>query len=300
MQSSLRTEQANRNFGGQLGAAEFAYGKEDFTRIANLLRSETGIDLAENKAPLVYSRLAKRLRKLGIPSFLDYYKHIASDAGRDERNEMFAALTTNVTRFFREPHHFEHLRQVALPPLLDAAKKGARVRIWSSASSSGEEPYSIALEVLSLMPDVQRYDVKILATDINPDMVATGKAGVYPAAGAEDIPAKLMQRWFQKGLENSEEAIKASAELRSLVTFRELNLIGDWPMKGPFQIIFCRNVVIYFNEQTKSEIWRRLADLISEGGYLYSGHSERVTGPAASALSIDGVTIYRKTRNSER
>ena len=300
MPSSLRAERSSTSPSGQYGAAEFAYGAEDFKRIANLLRAETGIDLADNKAPLVYSRLAKRLRKLGIPSFVDYYKHITSDAGREERNEMFAALTTNVTRFFREPHHFEHLRQVALPPLLEAAKQGARIRLWSAASSSGEEPYSIALELLSLMPDVQRYDVKILATDINADMVATGQRGVYSAAEADDIPSNMMKRWFQNGAEGSQSVIKASTELRSLISFRELNLISDWPMKGPFQIIFCRNVVIYFNEQTKTEIWRRLAGLISDGGYLYSGHSERVTGPAASVMAIDGVTIYRKTGKSER
>ena len=298
MQTSTRTESSSMTERAPTGPVEFAYGDNDFRRIADLLRNETGIDLAENKAPLVYSRLAKRLRKLGIPSFMDYYKHVASEAGRDERNEMFAALTTNVTRFFREPHHFEHLRQVALPPLLEAAKKGARIRVWSSASSSGEEPYSIALEVLSLMPDAERYDIKILATDINPEMIATGKNGVYPAEDTDDIPPQMMQRWFQKGTEGSKNIVRASSRLRSLITFRELNLIGAWPMKGPFQIIFCRNVVIYFNEQMKSEIWRRLADLISDGGYLYSGHSERVTGPAAAAVTIDGVTIYRKTGNT--
>ncbi len=277
------------------GVAEFAYGAEDFNRIATLLRSETGIDLAENKSPLVYSRLVKRLRKLEIPSFVDYYAYVSSDAGRSERTEMCAALTTNVTRFFRESHHFDHLRSVVLNPLLAAAREGARIRLWSAACSSGEEPYSIASEILSLMPDVAKYDVKILATDINSDMVQKGKDGVYPASDVNDIPSEMRRRWWKDDTVAGKPVVKAAPELKSLISFRELNLIGQWPMKGPFQVIFCRNVVIYFDEPTKAEVWRRLVGLLSHNGYIYSGHSERISGPAASILKMDGGTIYQKT-----
>ena len=276
------------------GEGEFPYSKEDFNRIAALLRDKTGIDLAESKSPLVYSRLTKRLRKLNIGSFVDYYKYVSSEAGAQERTEMFAALTTNVTRFFREPHHFEHLRKVALPPLLQAAKSGARIRIWSAACSSGEEPYSIAMEVLSQMPDAANYDVKILATDINSDMTARGRKGEYPASEVNDIPAEMRRRWLQQDGTTSSGIVRAAPELTSLISFRELNLIERWPVKGPFQIIFCRNVVIYFNEQTKSEVWRRLVELMSGGGFIYSGHSERISGPAAAHLNMQGVTIYQK------
>ena len=284
-----------KRMGTPKSAAEFSYVESDFNRIATLLRKETGIDLAENKSPLVYSRLVKRLRKLNIASFLDYYDFVVSDAGASERTEMCAALTTNVTRFFREPHHFDHLRTVALKPLLAAAREGARIRLWSAACSSGEEPYSIALEVLSLMPDAARYDIKILATDINSDMTAKGRKGVYPAADVTDIPAEMRRRWWKDDTDAGKAIVRAVPELKSLISFRELNLIGQWPMKGPFQIIFCRNVVIYFDEPTKAEVWRRLVSLMSDNGYIYSGHSERISGPAASILTMDGGTIYQKS-----
>jgi chemotaxis protein methyltransferase CheR len=266
---------------------------QDFSQIAAMLHSDTGIHLPESKTSLVYSRLAKRLRALGLQSFRDYCALIATSEGADERQQMIAALTTNVTRFFREPHHFEHLKQVLLPPLIAAARRNEKIRIWSAGCSSGQEPYSIALTILSMMPDAAKFDVKVLASDIDPNMIVAGRAGVYGDEALSAVPAALRQRWFTPQSAEGGKSWSANDELRELVAFRELNLIGSWPMHGKFHAIFCRNVVIYFDMETQSKIWSRFVPLMSAGALLYIGHSERLTGPAAAAFSNEGVTAYR-------
>lgn len=282
--------------GRGLAPGEFVLTRADFRQIAAMLHAEAGIYLPETKAALVYSRLAKRLRALGLASFRDYCALVAGRDGVDERQQMLAALTTNVTRFFREPHHFEHLRTQVLPTLLRAARQGERVRLWSAACSSGQEPYSIALTVLSLMPDAGRYDVKILATDIDANMLAEGERGVYAEAVLEAVPAKLRARWFAPSggaRRGDSKAFCVDESLRGLVSFRELNLIGAWPMKGPFQAIFCRNVAIYFDDETQARLWSRFAPMLDAGGRLYIGHSERIVGAAADLFESEGVTAYR-------
>ena len=272
---------------------EFPLAAEDFSRIAAILSAEAGIALPDSKAALVSSRLAKRLRALGLRSFHDYRRLLDAPGSHDERREMLAALTTNVTRFFREPHHFEHLRTVLLPPLLAAARRGGRVRIWSAAASSGPEPYSIALEVLEQMPDAHEHDVRVLATDIDPNMVSAGRAGTYAPAMLEPVPPEMLRRWFEPA-EGGTGTMRAGAALRSLVSFRELNLIGTWPMRGHFDAVFCRNVVIYFDETTQVRLWSRMAPLILPGGMLYIGHSERLAGEAAARFRTETITAYRR------
>lgn len=290
--SSLSPAEAPKARKAPLVPGEFLLTAEDFKRIASMLHSETGIHLTEAKVALVYSRLAKRLRALGLESFRDYCELVTGSEGLDERQQMICALTTNVTKFFREPHHFEHLKTRVLPPLLDAAKRGGRVRIWSAACSDGQEPYSIALTVLSLMPDANNYDIKILATDIDTKMLAHGRNGVYDSNALSQVPADLRSRWFVKTEGNRQ--FGACEELRDLVAFKELNLIGQWPLKGPFQAIFCRNVVIYFEEQTQAKIWSRFVPLLAPKGVLYIGHSERVSGPATTSFGNAGITTYQK------
>jgi chemotaxis protein methyltransferase CheR len=289
MTVELRSKDSQR----QLVEGEFLFTEEDFARIAKMLHDDAGIYLPEVKATLVYSRLAKRLRALGLQSFRDYCAILTEDGGGGERQQMLAALTTNVTRFFREPHHFEHLKARVLPPLLDHARKGGRVRLWSAACSTGPEPYSMALTVLSLMPEAAQHDVRILATDIDPNVVAEGRRGVYRADAVGPIPNDLRARWMQRISQDGELAWSAGEEMRKLVAFRELNLIGAWPMKGPFDVIFCRNVVIYFEEETQARVWSRFRPLLTREGRLYIGHSERVNGAAASAFVSDGLTTYR-------
>lgn len=273
----------------QLVDGEFQFTADDFRTIAATLHAAAGIALPESKATLVYSRLAKRLRALGLESFREYCKLVTGAEGLDERQQMIVALTTNVTRFFREPHHFEHLKEKVLPPLLAAAKRGGSVRIWSAACSNGQEPYSIALTILSLMPDAPNYDVKILATDIDTQMLAEARAGVYSSQIVAAVPGDLRARWFEREGEN----LRVAEPVRQLVTFNELNLIGDWPMRRQFQAIFCRNVVIYFEEETQSKVFSRFLPLMSPDARLYIGHSERVCGDAAARMETDGVTTYR-------
>jgi chemotaxis protein methyltransferase CheR len=278
----------------RLVEGEFVFTEEDFDQIAKMLHSDAGIALSDSKATLVYSRLAKRLRVLGLESFREYCAYLTeAGSGAGERQQMLAALTTNVTRFFREPHHFEHLKAEVLPPLLDKARAGGRVRFWSAGCSTGPEPYSIALTILSMMPDAAKYDIRILASDIDPNVVAEAKRGVYRADAAEPIPADLRQQWMQREQKDGQPFWSAGEEMRALIAFRELNLIGDWPMNGKFDAIFCRNVVIYFEEDTQSRIWSRFLPLLTPQGRLFIGHSERLSGPAQAAFVSDALTTYR-------
>ena len=267
---------------------EFVFTAEDFRRIAATLHAEAGIALQESKATLVYSRLAKRLRALGLESFRDYCALIADAKGADELQKMIAALTTNVTRFYREPHHFEHLKQKVLPPLLDRARKGGAVRIWSAGCSNGQEPYTIALTILQMAPEAADWDVRILATDIDTNMLAEGRAGFYSDSVMSAVPADLRARWFER----EDGGWRATEPLRRLVQFNELNLMGDWPMRRRYDAIFCRNVVIYFEEETQARVFSRFVPLMQPGARLYIGHSERLCGPAADQLGSDGVTTY--------
>jgi len=270
---------------------EFLFTNEDFGAIARMLYDDAGIALTESKASLVYSRLAKRLRALGLESFRDYCHLVAGSEGLGERQNMLAALTTNVTRFFREPHHFEHLKTKILPELVSRAKARGRVRLWSAGCSTGQEPYSIALTVLDLLPDAANYDLRILATDIDPNVVATGRAAVYSDEAVQPVPAALRDRWMVRVKDGGRDAWGCGDEMRRLVAFRELNLMGNWPMKGTFDVIFCRNVVIYFDEPTQARIWSRFAPLLNPGGRLYVGHSERVGD--TTRFETDGLTTYR-------
>jgi len=270
--------------------AEFVLSRRNFENIAGLLRAESGIHLPEAKAMLVYSRLAKRLRLSGCPDFDTYWALIESPAGAQERQMMFAALTTNVTRFFREPHHFDHLKKSVLPALVATARAGGRVRLWSSACSTGEEPYSIAFTLLEMLPEAARLDVKILATDIDPVVVATARAGIYRADVQSVVPAQLRDKWLER--ERSDGSWHVRDEVKALITFNQLNLIGAWPIKGPFDVIFCRNVVIYFEDETQAHVWGRFHKMLAPGGRLYVGHSERVD---VAGYASDGLTVYRKT-----
>jgi len=272
---------------------EFVFTAEDFRHIAQILHSHAGIALNEGKAALVYSRLAKRLRVLGLQSFRDYCALVQGVNGVDERQAMTAALTTNVTRFFREPHHFDHLRDEVMPVLAERARRGGRVRLWSAACSNGQEPYSMAMTVLAALPEANELDVRILASDIDPNMVAEGVAGIYSEEALDAAPPMLRHRFFEKAPAHGRDRLSANTALRQLVSFRELNLIGDWPMRGKFDVIFCRNVVIYFDDATQERIWKRFTPLMAPDATLYIGHSERVSGPASAQLRTSGLTTYR-------
>jgi chemotaxis protein methyltransferase CheR len=274
-----------------VAAGEFGFDNSDFEFIAAAIYEDAGIHLPATKANLVYSRLAKRLRALGLENFRDYCTLVGSESGAAERAQMIAALTTNVTRFFREPHHFDHLRDNLLTPAVKDIRGGSRLRIWSAGCSSGQEPYSIALTILGALPDARSYNVRILATDINPHVLETAKRGVYPVEELTSVPQDLRRSWMEAVGSGSSRLDEGP---RALITFRQLNLIGSWPMRGPFDAIFCRNVVIYFDEKTQMRMLNRMSSLLRPGGYLYLGHSERLIGPAEALFKVDGTTVYRK------
>lgn len=265
-------------------------GMAEFRTIADLVHRETGIHLPDIKRTMVEGRLARRLRLLGLPDFAAYLDLVGGRGGAEERSRMIAALTTNVTRFNREPHHFDALREGILPALAPAVRRGGRLRIWSAACSSGEEPCSIALAILAVMPDAPRLDVRVLATDINAEMVARGRAGVFPSAALADVAPAERTRLF----EPAEGGWRAGPEIAGLLSFRVLNLIGDWPMRGRFDAIFCRNVAIYFDAPTQMRLWERLAALVPAGGHLFIGHSERLAGPAERMFRPVGTTMYQR------
>lgn len=276
-----------------LASGEYPLTRRDLNEIAAMIYSDAGIALNDSKASLVYSRLSKHIRNLGLSGFRAYCQLVASQEGAGERREMLSHLTTNFTRFFRENHHFEHLRDEVLPGLVQRAKSGGRVRIWSAASSDGQEPYSIALTVFQAFPNVLDYDFKILATDIDPKILAIARQGAYDEQALETVSPAIRKQWFKEVEINGRRKFQVDERLKRLITYNELNLMAQWPFKGKFDVIFCRNVVIYFDEPTQMRIWTRFSDLLPVGGHLYIGHSERVSGDSKNDFDNIGITTYR-------
>jgi len=278
----------SRNAAGgeaQLGSTEFA-------AIAAIMQREARIHLTEAKLTLVHSRLSRRLRENGLTSFRDYVACVERDAV--ERRAMVIALTTNHTHFFREAHHFDHLRSVLMPRLKERARSQG-VRIWSAGCSSGEEVYTIAMCMLGRdradAAWMKGNDVRLLATDISTPVVETAQRGIYAAAARDSIPEPYHSTWLRPHASGFEMA----AEAKALVTARTLNLFETWPMRQHYDAIFCRNVMIYFDDDAKAELEARLAERLAPGGFLYIGHSERLIAPAKLGMNVCGQTIYQKT-----
>ena len=268
-------------------------GTTEFREVAEILRAEARISLGEAKINLVQSRLARRLRESGLTDFSAYLRLVRKDDA--ERARMVTALTTNHTLFFRENHHFDHLRAEVMPELKARAGAGQPVRLWSAGCSSGEEVYSMAMVLAGTSrADAHwlRGDVRLLATDLSLPMVeAVGRAR-YPALGADQIPLPYRAAWLHN--EGAEVAIDPA--LRALVTARGLNLFAPWPFAGQFDVIFCRNVMIYFDADARAELEQRLVAQLRPGGTLYIGHSERLSSAAAAATTCCGQTIYQKPK----
>lgn len=267
-----------------------------FSFIARIARAEAGLELPETKAPMVFSRLAKRIRSLKLSGPEEYCSLLSSDRGAEEIGELITVLTTNVTSFFREKYHFEYLRNEILPDLCSQALRGGRVRLWSAGCSTGQEAYCLALETLECMPKAAQTDFKILATDIDNSVLAMARAGIY----AENIMAGVskiqLNRYFQPSASEptGQNAWRAGDALRSIVSFRQLNLVKPWPISGKFQVIFCRNVIIYFGSETQRELAKGFSAHCSAGGHLFLGHSERLENPLALGFHPVGTTTYRK------
>ncbi|GAB5349281.1 CheR family methyltransferase [Alteriqipengyuania sp. 357] len=271
---------------------EVRLDQRDFAKVAAIVDREARIALQPTKATLVFSRLSRRLREHGLSSFRDYLTLVEADAV--ERAAMVEALTTNHTHFFRESHHFDHFRESVLGELQERVRAGHSVRLWSAGCSSGEEVYSLIMCMLGTSRSEARWavdgDVKVLATDLSARVVAAAQKAVYSEATVKPIPDAYRRQWLRE--EGADFAVVDDA--RRFVTARELNLFGEWPMRQQYDVIFCRNVMIYFDDAATSELISRFSRLLRPGGYLYIGHSERLIGPGAEGLVPCGQTIYRK------
>jgi chemotaxis protein methyltransferase CheR len=274
---------------------DFQLTDAEFERLRVLVREHTGISLAETKRQLVYGRLARRLRALKLTSFGEYIE-LLERGEADELEEFTNAVTTNLTSFFREPHHFEYLAQQALPELVARAAGHNRLRLWCCAASTGEEPYSIAMILREAQSLLAGWDVKLLATDLDSNVLAHGKAGVYTRDRFGTVAGKRVSRFFGEVARDGEKRLGANDELRNLITFKQLNLMHDWPMKGPFDAIFCRNVIIYFDKDTQRALFERMAALQRPGDFLFLGHSESLYR-VSDRYELIGRTIYRRVRD---
>ena len=265
----------------------------DFSLIAGLVHDMTGIDLQPHKKTMVASRLTKRLRATGTRSARDYCDFLQSDRGREERTKFISAYTTNMTRFNREDHHFTHLAQAVLPRLAQTARQGGRVRIWSAGCSSGEEPYQLAFHMLEACPEADTLDIRILATDIDTEILSFAQAGIYPRSHTATLPGEQMTRFFAETGAASDR-MSVAQKARDLIVFRPLNLHHDWPFKGQFDVIMCRNVTIYFNTPDQTRLWRRFTQRLVKGGMLYIGHSESFGEECIALFDALGIGIFQR------
>ncbi len=273
---------------------EFHLDERDFRFISELVGAKTGIQLSDGKRELVYGRLARRLRQLGFDSFSDYCALLKQDDG-DELMQLVNAITTNLTSFFREKHHFDYLARTLVPAWLKANAATRRIRIWSAGCSIGAEPYSLAITLREALGNERGWDVRILATDIDTNVLAAAAAGAYPEKEVAGLPLAQLRRWFLRGSGANAGKVRARDELRDLIEFRQLNLIEPWQVPGPFDALFCRNVVIYFDKPTQKALFDRFADNIVPGGHLFIGHSESLF-KVTDRFELIGQTIYRKLR----
>jgi chemotaxis protein methyltransferase CheR len=269
---------------------EFEFSNEDFEALRTLVKEVTGIALSDQKRELVYGRLARRLRALNLRTFREYREVLAANG--DEVVQFCNAITTNLTAFFREPHHFDHLRDEVLKPL--TAQGGRRrFRIWSAACSTGEEPYTIAMTVLEAMGDLRGWDLRILATDLDSDVLGKASRGVYLEDRLRTLSTERKRRFFTPTSGAREPSFTVATNLRQLITFKQLNLMHPFPMKGPFDAIVCRNVLIYFDKDTQRELVGRMAHLQRPGDLLYLGHSESLF-KVSNDYTLISRTIYRR------
>jgi chemotaxis protein methyltransferase CheR len=275
----------------QPAAREFDLSDSEFDRLRELVHEHTGIALSAAKRELVYGRLGRRLRTLGLHSFSAYCKLIESGQ-REELQELTNAITTNLTSFFRENHHFEQLAGEILPQIAQKNSAARRLRLWSAGCSTGEEPYSIAMTLREAQEQFRGWDVKLLATDIDSNVLAVGAEGVYREDRFKGVSEQRLKRCFAPA-PGRPDHFAATADLKSLITFKQLNLLGTWPMHGPFDVIFCRNVVIYFDKDTQRQLFDRMADLQAPGSWLLVGHSENLH-TVTQRYKLVGKTVYRR------
>lgn len=272
---------------------EFALSDREFNRVKARVYQEAGISLSEAKRTLVVSRLGKLVRTLRLNSFDAYLDYLERQGTPADAQEFINALTTNLTRFWREDHHFEHLESYVRQLMAQRPRMGAngrpKLRIWSAGCSTGQEPYTIALGLLAALPELKRWDFRILATDIDTNVVAKAASGIYPEAELNGLSRERSQLFERAGAGQ----VQIPAAARELISFKPLNLMNNpWPMHGPFDAVFCRNVAIYFDKKTQGELFARLGAILVPDGFLYIGHSENL-GAGGANFRLVGKTIYQ-------
>lgn len=267
---------------------EFPFSDQDFQAISERVYKACGIVLGPHKREMVYSRLARRIRANKLDSFTAYLDFLETHKEQEFSN-FINAITTNLTAFFRENHHFEYLSDKLIPELLESNKHSKRIRIWSAGCSTGEEPYSIAMTIANRFPS--GWDVKVLATDLDSNVLAKAQGGVYEAGNVNGLDDATLKKWFLKSPDGN--AYKVKPELQKYIFFKRLNLLEAWPMKGPFDLIFCRNVLIYFDKETKDKLFKGYHNMLSPTGHLFIGHSETM-GKEHTEFKNLGRTMYQK------
>jgi len=271
---------------------DYSITTEEFQRFRTLIYGESGISLSDQKRLLLASRLSKRLRALGLATFSEYYETVTEDPTREEFTRMLDLISTNKTDFFREPKHFDFLRERILPEL----EGDKRVRIWSSACSTGEEPYTIAMTLYEGVQDPTQWDFKILASDLSTRVLAKAASGMYDEDRFRDVPPEVIKRHFLRGRGDQTGLFKVKPHLTSAITFRRVNLMDDrFPIKNPLDLIFCRNVMIYFDRPTQGKLVNKFHQYLKPGGYLFIGHSESLQWVEHPFKSL-APTIYQKER----
>jgi len=280
---------------GVLTLQEIVLGEREFRLISDLVYKHCGINLHAGKKELVRARLAKRLREGRFGSFSDYIRYVLEDATGREFSMLVDSLSTNLTKFFREDQHFAYLQSQLLPRVLESKQKAhhLRMRGWSAGCSTGEEPYSIAIILQEAVQGRGNWDVKLLATDVSTRVLERAQGGVYEQDRIEPIPLPLRNKYLTRTRRDDGDLYEVTPVLRHMIIFRYLNLIQDWPVKGPLDFIFCRNVMIYFDKPTQGRLIGRFFDLLAPGGILFTGHSESLTGIEHKFRYVQP-TIYMK------
>lgn len=279
--------------------SSLALSDAEFSSIRQLVLETTGICLGDSKRELVKRRFSPRVRALGLDSFGDYVKFVKND-GSEEVANFCNAITTNLTSFFRENHHFEYLRDEALPRIVKRNENTRRLRIWSAGCSSGQEPYCLAIVLREAVSSLDRWDARILATDLDQNCLRTARAGEYPEEGFDKTPVDVVGKYFQPVdlpivSHMSKPMLRAKPGIRSLITFNQLNLMHkSWPMKGKFDVIMCRNVFIYFDKATQAGLVARYAQLQEPGSILFLGHSEVIQDPQSVGYRLVDKTTYER------
>lgn len=272
---------------------DIRYLDRDFDWIRSTIKARTGINLGEDKRDLVYNRLARRVRGHGLADFSTYIEYVTSNPA-EEMESLINAITTNVTAFYREPHHFEELSQfIGRIPM--NGRGGRKLRVWSAGCSSGMEPYTIAITILEATRGQKGWDAKILATDLDTEILRKASQGVYPESAVKDVDEVLRSKYFAEGSDAKRGQYKVSPKLRELITYKRLNLMSAWPMKHEFDVIFCRNVMIYFDKPTQASLVERFADRLAMGGLLCIGHSESIPSSMDRLQSL-GKTAFKKVK----